>query len=158
MTDAVLTAWDTKYHYHFWRPMTAIQNGDSDGNPETASDANWHPLQNNPNYPDYTSGANNVTGAVTRMLGLFFGTDEVDFTVATTNHPPAIQTTRTYHRFSDAAHDVVNARIWEGIHFRFADVQARRQGRRVAQWVFSHFLRSVDADEHDDHEDEGDDE
>jgi hypothetical protein len=53
---------------------------------------------------------------------------------------------------------VVNARIWEGIHFRFADVQARKQGRHVAQWVFSHFLRSVDADAHDDHEDESDDE
>jgi len=158
MTDAVLTAWDTKYHYHFWRPMTAIQNGDNDGNRETVGDANWHPLQNNPNYPDYTSGANNVTGAVTRMLELFFRTDEMEFTVATTNHPPAIQTTRTYHHFSDAAADVVNARIWEGIHFRFADVQARKQGRHVAHWVFTHVLRSVFDDECDDHEDDDHDE
>jgi hypothetical protein len=154
MGDAILTAWDTKFHYVFWRPLTAIQNGDNDGNPETVGDANWQPLANNPNYPDYTSGANNVTGAVTRALALFFGTDEVTFTVTTTNHPPAIQTTRTYNRFSDAAADVVNARIFEGIHFRFADVQARRQGRHVAQWVFSHFLRSVDDDDHDDHDDE----
>jgi hypothetical protein len=64
---------------------------------------------------------------------------------------------QTYHRFSDAARDVVNARIWEGIHFRFADVQARKQGRHVAQWAFSHYLRSVDVDDHDDH-DNGDDE
>jgi hypothetical protein len=154
MTDAVITAWDTKLHYVFWRPLTAIQNGDNDGNPETVGDANWQPLANNPNYPDYTSGANNVTGAATRALALFFGTDEMTFTVATTNHPPAVQTTRTYNRFSEAAADVVNARIYEGIHFRFADVQARRQGRHVAQWVFSHFLRAVDDDDHDDHEDE----
>lgn len=158
MGDAVLTAWDTKLHYATWRPITAIRNGDNDGNPETVADPNWEPLQNNPNYPEYTSGANNVTGAVTRMLALFFGTDEMIFTVTTTNHPPAITTTRTYNRFSDAAADVLNARIYAGIHFRFADVQGRRQGRHVAQWVFSHFLRSVDADDHDDHEDEGDDE
>lgn len=152
--DAGITAWDTKVHYVFWRPITAIQNGDNDGNPETAGDPNWLPLIITPAYPDYTSGANNVTGAITRILALFFGTDEMEFSVDTTNHPPAIQTTRPYTRFSDAAADVVNARIWEGIHFRFADVQARKQGRHVAQWVFSHFLRSVDDDDHDDDDDE----
>jgi hypothetical protein len=156
MTDAVITAWDTKRHYVFWRPLTAIQEADNDGNPETDSDPNWQPLINNPNYPDYTSGANNVTGAATRALALFFGTDEITFSVTTTN-PTAPQQVRTYNRFSDAAADVVNARIYEGIHFRFADVQARKQGRHVAQWVFSHFLRSVDDDDHDDH-DNGDNE
>jgi hypothetical protein len=75
------------------------------------------------------------------------------FTVTTTN-ATAPQQTRTYNRFSDAAEDVVNVRIYQGIHFRFADVQARKQGRHVAQWVFSHFLRSVDDDDHDDHDDE----
>ena len=161
MGDAVLAAWDTKYHYASshntsWRPVTAIRNGDSDGNPETVADPNWEPLQNNPNYPEYSSGANNVTGAVTRMLALFFGTDEMTFTVTTTNHPPAIHTTRTYNRFSDAAADVLNARIYAGIHFRYADVQGRKQGRHVAQWVFGHFLRSVADDDHDDHDDSDD--
>jgi hypothetical protein len=131
MADAGITAWDTKFHYVFWRPLTAIQQGDNDGNPETAGDPNWQPLINNPNYPDYTSGANNVTGAVTRMLALYFETDENTFSVGTTN-----------------------AGIWEGIHFRFADVQARQQGRHVAQWVFSHFLRSVDDDDRDDSDDD----
>ena len=149
MTDALITAWDTKRHYVFWRPYTAIQEADNDGNPDTLSDPDWSPLVNTPNYPDYTSGANNVTGAITRMLALFFGTDEMEFTVATT-YPLAQQRTRTYSRFSDTAVDVVNARIWEGIHFRFADVEARRQGRRVAQWVFSHFLRPSDEHEGDD--------
>jgi hypothetical protein len=146
MTDALITAWDTKLHYTFWRPYTAIHEADNDGNPDTVSDANWEPLVNNPNYPEYTSGANNVTGAVTRMLALFFGSDEMTFTVATT-YPLAIQRTRTYDRFSDAAADVVNVRIWEGIHFRFSDVQARKQGRHVAQWVFSNFLHPVEEDD-----------
>ena len=152
MTDAVITAWDTKLNYVFWRPITAIHEADNDGNPETISDANWQPLANTPNYPDYTSGANNATGAVTRALALFFGTDEMTFTVATT-YPLSTQRTRTYDRFSAAANDVVNARIFEGIHLRFADVQARKQGRHVAQWVFFHFLRSVNDDDHDDHDD-----
>jgi hypothetical protein len=56
MADAAITAWDTKFHYVFWRPVTAIQEGDNDGNPETTGDPNWQPLVNNPNYPDYTSG------------------------------------------------------------------------------------------------------
>jgi hypothetical protein len=151
MADAAITAWDSKFHYVFWRPVTAIQEGDNDGNPETAGDPNWQPLINTPNYPDYTSGANNVTGAVTRMLALFFGTNQMTFSVATTN-PAAAEQTRTYSRFADAAADVVVARIYEGIHFRPADVQARKQGRHVAQWVFAHFLRPVDADEDDDDE------
>jgi len=152
MGDAGITAWDSKFHFVFWRPLTAIQEGDNDGNPETAGDPNWQPLINTPNYPDYTSGANNVTGAITRVLALFFGTDEMTFTVTTTN-ATAPQQTRTYNRFSDAAEDVVNVRIYQGIHFRFADVQARKQGRHVAQWVF-HFLRSVDDDDRDDGDDE----
>ena len=156
MTDAVITAWDTKLHFAFWRPITAIQQGDNDGNPDTAGDPTWLPLIPTPNYPDYTSGANNATGAATRAFALFFGSDEMDFTLHTTNATAPVQTF-DYHRFSDVAHDVVNARIWEGIHFRFADVQARKQGRHVAQWVFGHFLRSGDADEQDEH-DEGDDE
>ncbi len=73
--------------------MAAIHEADNDGNPETISDGNWQPLVNNPNYPDYTSGDNNVTGAMTRALALFFGTDEMTFTVATT-YPLAVQRTR----------------------------------------------------------------
>ncbi len=155
MGDAGITAWDSKFHFVFWRPVTAIQEGEHDGNPETAGDPNWQPMINTPNYPDYTSGANNVTGAITRVLALFFGSDEMDFTLHTTNATAPVQT-RDYHRFSDAAADVVNVRIYQGIHFRFADVQARKQGRHVAQWVFSHFLRSVDDDDHDDHDDADD--
>jgi hypothetical protein len=144
--DAAITAWDSKLHFHLWRPLTAIQEGENDGNPQTEGDASWQPLIVNPPYPDYTSGANNVTGATTRALALFFGTDEMTFLVTTTN-PAAIQQTRTFDRFSDAAAEVVVARIWEGIHFRFADVEARKQGRHVAQWAFSHFLKPVDDDD-----------
>jgi hypothetical protein len=133
--------------------VTAIQEGDNDGNPATVGDSNWLPLITTPNYPDYTSGANGVTGAVTRSLALFFGTNHMSFSLTTTN-PAAVQQTRMYTRFSEAAGEVVNARIYEGIHFRFADVAARRQGRHVAQWIFSHFLRPLEDEEDGEDEDE----
>jgi hypothetical protein len=155
MADAGITAWDTKLHYVFWRPITAIQNADNDGNLNTDSDPTWQPLIVNPPYPEYSSGANNVTGAITRILRSFFGTNEMTFSVITTASQ-AVQQIRTYSRFTDAADDVVVARLYEGIHFGFSDFAARTQGESVAQWVFKHFLRPVqdnDDGDHDHHDD-----
>jgi hypothetical protein len=151
IADALINCWNTKNFYVSWRPITAIQEGNNDNNPWTAGDPNWKPLITTPNYPDHSSGANSFTGAVTRMLALFFETDHLTFNVTTTNPGPTIVDTRTYNRFSDAAQDVVNARIYEGIHFRFADEVGRRQGRQVADWVFKNYLRPVHK-----HGDEGD--
>jgi hypothetical protein len=137
--DALMSAWESKLHYAFWRPVTAIQEGDNDANPHTVGDPTWQPLINTPNYPDYTSGANVVTGAMTRTLARFFGRDKMTFEV-TSLAPLAVQKSRIYNRFSDAARDVVDARIYLGIHFRFADTAARTQGSRVADWAFDHFL------------------
>jgi hypothetical protein len=143
IADALITAWNTKSYYVVWRPSTAIQEGDNDGNPRTAGDTSWQPLIANPPYPDYSSGANNFTAAATRSLENFFGTDYMTFSITTTNTGPTVQDTRTYHRFSDVAQDVVDARIYEGIHFRFADEEARRQGRKVANFAFKNFLRPL---------------
>jgi hypothetical protein len=140
--DAVISAWYNKRHYLLWRPSTAIVNGDDDGNPMTEGDPTWLPLINDPPYPDYTSGANSITGAFMRTLGLFFGDNAFTFDV-TSMVPQAIQKTRTYSRFSDVAADVVEARILLGIHFRFADTVARRQGTKAADWAFSHLLRPL---------------
>ncbi|HET7294419.1 MAG TPA: vanadium-dependent haloperoxidase [Vicinamibacteria bacterium] len=140
--DAAITAWESKYHFSFWRPITAIREGDADGNAETVGDPAWTSLIATPPYPDYTSGANNLTGAFTRILELFFGTDEFSFSV-TSNAPLAVQKTRDFARFSQAAQEVVEARVYLGIHFRFADTAARAQGRRVAHWAFMRFLRPV---------------
>jgi hypothetical protein len=136
--DAVITAWNTKRYWNFWRPITAIREGDNDGNSQTAGDPNWLPFLPTPPYPDYTSGATNVTGAMTRTLERFFG-DKTTFSVTST----PVNQTKTYHRFSDMADDVVDVRIYQGIHFRFADDVARRQGTRAADWAFSHFLRPL---------------
>ena len=76
------------------------------------------------------------------MLRLFFGTDEMSFTVKNTN-PLVISQERPFMRFSQAAAEVVEARIMLGIHFRFADVASRQQGSRVAHWTFGKFLQPV---------------
>jgi hypothetical protein len=141
--DALITGWDSKVTYVFWRPITAIREGANDGNPFTSADPTWQPLVNTPNYPDYTSGANSIVAAMTRSLAMFFGSDRGPFEV-TSLHPLAVQKTRVYARFSDAADDVVEARIYLGIHFRFADVAARRQGEKVAEHAFDHFLLPLD--------------
>ena len=143
VADALITSWNDKTHYVFWRPITAIHEGNNDGNPRTVGDSSWQSLINNPNYPDYTSGAVNFATAATRALEHFFGTDHMTFSVTTTNVAPTVMDTRTYNRFSDAADDVVKARIYAGIHFRFADEAARKQGRQVADWTFKNFLRPL---------------
>ena len=79
--------------------------------------------------------------ALTRTLALFFGKDDITFTV-TSDHPKATQKTRTYGRFSDMASDMVNVRIYHGVHFRFGDQAGREQGTQVADWVFAHVAAS----------------
>jgi hypothetical protein len=139
--DAAITVWETKYHYNFWRPFHAIQNGDSDGNPRTAGDATWKGLlEVTPNYPDYSSGANGVTAAFATTARLFFGTDKMSFSVKNPN-PVLIDKEREFKRFSQAMEEVVDARIILGIHFRFADEEAREQGSRVAHWTFKKILQ-----------------
>jgi hypothetical protein len=145
--DALITSWDNKVRYVFWRPLTAIREGDEDGNPHTVADPAWRPFANTPNYPDYTSGANNLVGAMTRTMARVLGTNRVTFEV-TTLAAGATQKTRTYQRFSDASDDVVEARIYQGIHFRFADVIAQDQGRRVADWATGHFLLPLKRHDH----------
>lgn len=140
--DAAMAVWDSKYFYNFWRPSTAIQEGDNDPNARTAGDVTWAPFLANPPYPDYLSGANGLTGAFTGMLEFFFGTDQMNFSVTNTN-PLLINKERFYTSFSQAAQEVVEARIALGIHFRSADEEARRLGTRVAHWTFQKFLRPV---------------
>ena len=82
--DALIVAWNNKRTYNFWRPSTAIFEGDYDGNPRTVGDPTWLPLFNDPPYPDYTSGANSITSAFMRTLALFFDDDAYTFTVTTT--------------------------------------------------------------------------
>ena len=102
--DAAITVWDRKYFFSFWRPITAIQNGDNDGDkPEISRpQPTWRPLFITPPYPDYTSGANGLTGAFSTILKLFFKTDKFDFAVHSTASGLSVNP-RLFNRFSDRA-------------------------------------------------------
>jgi len=141
-TDALISTWTGKLEYPTWRPITAINEGDFDGDPKTIGDVSWQPLINTPNYPDHSSGANALVSGVMKMFALYFGTDEVTFTVTSAN-PNANPNARTYASFTDAALDVVEARILQGIHTRSADLNGRHLGQSVARWVFKHALRPL---------------
>jgi hypothetical protein len=139
IADALITSWESKLHYNLWRPLNAIREGEFDGNPNTAGDPLWQPLVNTPPYPEYTSGANSVTGAATKSLQLFFGRDNISFKV-TSNAPNVVKKERTFASFTAASQQVVVARIYLGFHFRFGDVEGRKAAREVAEYVHDHYL------------------
>jgi len=142
VSSAITTAWDSKRLYNLWRPETAIHEGDNDTNPDTVGDTAWQPFIVTPPYPDYTSGANSVSGAITKSLELFFGRDDIPITLTSTA-AAAIKKARTFPSFSAASQQVVTVRVLQGIHFRFADVEARKAARKVAEHAYDNYLRPV---------------
>src|SRR5262249_11943546 len=108
--DALIACWDAKYFYNFWRPVTAIRAGDSDGNPETAPDPAWIGVIVTPNHPEYPAAHGCFSGASTETLKHFFGTDEVVFSIDSAV-AGVVNPVRTYMRFSDALAEVLDARI-----------------------------------------------
>jgi hypothetical protein len=137
--DAQITVWGDKAFYHFWRPITAIREAELDGNPGTIDEDGWLPLIATPPYPDHPSGHNGVSGAFVKTLQSFFGTDRMTFSAFSN----VSLTTRTFIRFSQAIKEILNARIYAGIHFRTADVQAYVIAKKVAQWRETHLFQPV---------------
>jgi hypothetical protein len=142
MADAAIGCYDAKYTYSSWRPITAIQLGDTDGNDATISDSGWTPLVVTPPHPEYPSGHSCATGAATRILSQTFG-EETTFSVGSTAMSGV---TRQFHSFSAALEEVENARVFGGIHFRTACIDGAALGMAVADYVTAHAL--VPMDEH----------
>lgn len=134
--DALINCWDDKEYWHFWRPITAIQNGDNDTNPRTVGDPAWTSLVANPPYPDHSSGYNCFTGASMNSASLFLG-KKADLRITNL----ALGVTREYRRFTDVPVDTIDARMYLGIHFRAPDVQGARLGKDVARWVDKHYFK-----------------
>ena len=139
--DSLINCWSDKNHFSFWRPITAIHEGDNDGNRFTVGDPNWAPLQATPPYPDHASGYNCVSGAMMHSGRAFFGTNDMSFDVTRPNVPSVGAVTRHYEQFTAVIDDTIDARVFQGIHFRSADVQGARIGRDVARWLSTNFLR-----------------
>ena len=141
MADGFIAGFETKYVFNFWRPVTAIRAGDSDGNDATEPDATWETLLNSPAIPDYTSTHSVLGGAAAQVLSRFFGRDDVPFT--TMSGVPFAGITRSFQGFSDAAHENGESRIYAGIHFRSAVEEGIAQGEHIGQFVFEHSLRPI---------------
>jgi hypothetical protein len=137
--DALIACFDAKYHYAFWRPITAIRAGDTDGNNATVGDPAWSPLLATPNHPEYPSAHSCVTPAGGRVIASFLGTQQIDFTV------PSLTGLgdRHFADVKDLQDEVGNARIWGGIHYRSAVEDGIAIGKRTVDQVLAHhFHRS----------------
>jgi membrane-associated phospholipid phosphatase len=143
MADAGIACWDTKYRYVFWRPITAIREGDTDGNPSTDPDPAWIPWldffpSGTPAHPEYPSGHSTVSGAAASILTAAFG-DNTPFTVTSDVRPG----TRSFASFSAAVAEIADARVFGGIHFRISCVLGNTLGQSVAAYVSSHAMRPL---------------
>jgi PAP2 superfamily len=149
--DGSIGCWNDKAYWSFWRPITAIREAGSDGNPETKADPDWVPLFDpsvavsglplvTPGFPDHPSGHSCVSSAIVHTMQDFFGTDNVPFTATSNKCLPAPCPSRSFARLSDALKEIINARVWSGIHFRTADVQGAQLGTKVADYLAAHYF------------------
>jgi hypothetical protein len=140
MADAGIACWDTKYHYVFWRPITAITLADRDGNPATDVDHDWTPLLGvTPAHPEYISGHSTVSGAAVKVLSNMFG-DHIAFLIDSERMPGVW---RSFSSFSQALLEIHNARVFGGIHYRFSCVEGSEVGFSVARFVLQHSMRPL---------------
>ncbi|SEG76866.1 PAP2 superfamily protein [Nonomuraea solani] len=135
--DATTACFNEKAAWNFWRPVTAIQLADTDGNPKTTADPAWMPLLVTPPHPDYTSGHACFTGASMSALRHFFGRDDISFSGSSVDSG----TTRHFRSFSQAVAEVIEARVWGGIHTRTADEQGAKIGRQVTAYMIAHYFK-----------------
>jgi hypothetical protein len=142
IADAAIACWEAKYHYVFWRPVTAIPLADTDGNPATAADPGWSPLLITPPFPEYPSGHSSVSGAAASNFGEYSS-----FSVPTDSTVPGLAgVVRSFSSFTAATDEVNNARVFGGIHFRTAVNDGRSLGTAIANYVIQHAFLSLNGD------------
>jgi hypothetical protein len=142
--DAGINCWNDKYYWDFWRPWQAIHEAARDGNPATEPDASWTALLT-ALYPEHPSGHLCLDGAHFIVLRMFFHTDNIRFGVMSSRFPGE---TRYFDRFSEPLDEITEARIWAGLHYRTADVQGRKLGRKVAHYMAKHYFQPLESKHH----------
>ena len=141
MADAYIAGWKIRYVYDFWRPVTAIREGDNDGNDATAGDPTWDSHQNTPAVSDYPSTQSTFSAAAAVVLASLLGGDQATFTV--TSGKPFEGLTRSFTSFSQAARESADSRVYAGIHFRSACEDGLGLGRKVGQRAVALYLQPV---------------
>lgn len=148
LADAAVAAWDTKYAYDNWRPVTGIAQADADGNPLTEADPNWKPLLTTPPFPDYISGHSTFSAAAAQVLANYLGTDAVNFKAFSDAFP---NSAREFTSLMAAAEEAGQSRIYGGIHWQFANQVGLATGVAVGDFVADNFFgRQAFATEGDD--------
>jgi hypothetical protein len=137
--DALIAVFDAKYAYNFWRPITAIRNGDRDGNDATAQDIAWAPLIDTPLHPEYPCAHCIVAGAVAAVLEAEFGSDRIGTVTMTSPSLPGV--TRSWERIGDIVEEISNARVWGGIHYRSSTRVGESMGRAIGEFALGRALR-----------------
>jgi PAP2 superfamily len=140
LADATIANFDAKYTYNRWRPVTAIQLADQDGNPDTVADPSWLPLNNTANNPSWVSTHADISGAAAATLANFFGTDNISFSLTSSDLKGE---THSFSSFSAAAAEAENSVVWSGNHFRFDVTAGDAQGRSVAQFIDQNFFKPL---------------
>lgn len=140
--DAFIASWDAKFAYEQWRPVTAIRAGESDGNSETAGDPSWTPLLVTPPFPDYIAGHTTYAGAAASVLADVLGDRPGLTLVLKSGTAPGVEV--TYSSFDAIAEDVVEARVWGGVHWRTSSSKGKRVGERIGRYAVRHHLRPAD--------------
>ncbi len=143
--DASINCWNDKYHYDFWRPWNAIPRAAEDGNDATTAQAGWAPLFSAP-YPDHPSGNNCLNAAHVAVLRMFFGDvieDGFDITSISALLQPGNPTTRHFDTFSQPLTELIEARIWAGLHYRRGDVQGQKLGMNIANYMAANYFQPV---------------
>jgi hypothetical protein len=138
ISDGLVSSMETKYHYIFWRPYTAIRAGDTDGNPKTDPDPLWTTFIPTPCFPSYPSAHASASYAARAVVEKIFGSRGHDITLS---HPGVPDVILSYTKFSQITKDIDDARIYGGIHFRFDQEAGARQGRRVGSYIYKNNLR-----------------
>jgi hypothetical protein len=134
--DAAIAAWDTKFTYLQWRPITGIRLAADDGNPDTTPLADWTPLIPTPPFPDYVCGHTALGGASQRVLEHWFGAGERDDLALTSPALPGV--TRHWPTFAALGQEVLDARVWGGVHWRTSCERGRTLGEQVGSWTLTH--------------------
>ena len=138
--DALIAIMDAKYHYNFWRPATAIRNGDIDGNDATERDASWTPFIDVPMHPEYPSAHSILAGAVGAVLQAEIGAGPMP--VLATASPTAKGAVRRWTKVDDFTQEVADARVYDGVHYRFSTEVGTAMGRRIGELAALKFLQS----------------
>jgi PAP2 superfamily len=140
--DTQIACWNAKYHYGFWRPVTAIATaGRDDGNPATVKDPTWTPTLTTPNHPEYPGAHGCFSSAMAEVFSNVLGTNRVDITLTSTIVPT--MPTRHFERANDLRAEIVEARLWGGLHYRGSSVAGEVLGRSVAKYVLKHAFQPV---------------